>query len=81
MPAYVASLKQKLSDLSLPQSTKSSDTSSWPLRGERSKQILTKFALPWARQPQLAIAHGDGEWEKVQDVMTRFIFQAGVDFE
>jgi len=87
MSPYVANLKQKLSNLSLAQSAPSSATPSsgsapsWNLRGERSKQILTKFTPSWSRQSKSVTAPEDSEWEKVQDVMTRFIFQAGVDFE
>ncbi|KXN90933.1 Rho GTPase-activating protein 8 [Leucoagaricus sp. SymC.cos] len=86
MPLSSTNLKQRLSNLSLATSAPSSPTPngsfpSWPLRGDRSKQLLTKLTPPWAKRPQSPLTHDYDDWERVQDVMTKLIFQAGVDFE
>ncbi|KAF9451830.1 hypothetical protein P691DRAFT_723220 [Macrolepiota fuliginosa MF-IS2] len=86
MPPNPSNLKQRLGNLSLAPSAPSpppsnGSFSSWPLRGDKRKQLLNKLTPPWAKRPQSPLTHEYSDWERVQDVMTKFIFQAGVDFE
>ncbi|XP_006462937.1 hypothetical protein AGABI2DRAFT_186748 [Agaricus bisporus var. bisporus H97] len=80
------SLKQKLSNLSLAPSAPSAPSSSgpfssWPLRGDKRKQLFTKLTPPWAKPLRSPLTHEYHEWEGIQGVMAKLIFQAGVDFE
>ena len=76
------SLKQRLAALSLapssPASPYTSDSPrSPPLSGKRKA-----FAPPWTkRQPERPATEEQEARNKVQDVMGRVVFQAGVDFE
>ncbi|KAJ7065154.1 CDC42 rho GTPase-activating protein [Mycena belliarum] len=72
-----SSLKQRLAALSLAQSSPSSGPSS----PASPSSFRRKFTVPWARrQSSDEQIVSDGR-DNVEEVMTRMIFQAGVDFE
>ncbi|KAK7048891.1 Rho GTPase-activating protein 8 [Favolaschia claudopus] len=73
-PKAGTTLKQRLAALSLAQSSPASSPTS-------PSSFKRKFTAPWARK-QSVDNYGvpDGR-ENIEDVMGRFIFQAGVDFE
>ena len=76
MPPNTLTLKQRLAALSL------APSSPTPPLGSDSHSLISrrKFNPPWKRAPG---ATGDepGARDKVQEVMGKVIFQAGVDFE
>lgn len=77
-PQISASLKQKLSALSL--SSSSPSTSPDPAKGKRR----SVFPSSWRRHGETnsnAAPEIGHERERLQEVMSRLIFQAGVDFE
>lgn len=84
MPPSTLNLKQRLAALSLAPSSPTSpygpDTPRSPPPTPRRR---TLFNPPWSkRQNDTTMAGGEpGESELVQEVMTKMIFQAGVDFE
>ncbi|CAK5266962.1 unnamed protein product, partial [Mycena citricolor] len=77
-----ATLKQRLAALSLAQSSPSPGPSSPP----SASAFKRKFTAPWTAKRQrptedyVAFSHTAGR-DNVDDVLTRLIFQAGVDFE
>jgi Rho GTPase-activating protein 1 len=84
MPPNPLSLKQRLAALSNPPSSPTSphgqESPRLPL-GTRRKPF---FNAPWAKRQQYdnIVENGTyGESERVQEVMAKMIFQAGVDFE
>ncbi|KAJ6453094.1 hypothetical protein C8R45DRAFT_1039589 [Mycena sanguinolenta] len=67
-------LKQRLATLSLSQSS--------PASGPPSpSNFKRKFTAPWARKQSVEDYSVQDGRDNVEDVMARFIFQAGVDFE
>ncbi|KAF7297625.1 Rho GTPase-activating protein 8 [Mycena kentingensis (nom. inval.)] len=70
-----STLKQRLAALSNAQSAPSSPG---PLSPSALKR---KFTLPWGKRPAEASAHPASENDKLDEVISRMIFQAGVDFE
>lgn len=78
MPTNPLSLKQRLAALS---NAPSSPSPPYGTDAPKSPS-KRKFNAPWARRH--SFDHGDGEQasrDRVQDVMNKLIFQAGVDFE
>ncbi|KAJ6614790.1 hypothetical protein B0H10DRAFT_2043393 [Mycena sp. CBHHK59/15] len=69
-----ATLKQRLAALSLAQSSPSSGPAS-------PSSFRRKFTAPWARRQSSDDYVAQDGRDIVQEVMTRMIFQAGVDFE
>ncbi|KAJ6487245.1 CDC42 rho GTPase-activating protein [Mycena vitilis] len=67
-------LKQRLAALSLSQSSPSPGPSS-------PSSFRRKFTAPWARKQSSDDYVGQDGRDNVEDVMSRMIFQAGVDFE
>ncbi|KAJ7273775.1 hypothetical protein C8J57DRAFT_1127983 [Mycena rebaudengoi] len=69
-----ATLKQRLAALSLAQSS--------PANGPPSpSSFRRKFTVPWARRQSTDDSVVPDTRDNVQEVMSRMIFQAGVDFE
>ncbi|KAF7364686.1 Rho GTPase-activating protein 8 [Mycena venus] len=67
-------LKQRLAALSLAQSS--------PASGPPSpSSFKRKFTAPWARKQSVDDYGTQSDRDNVEEVMARFIFQAGVDFE
>lgn len=72
------SLKQRLATLSM---SASSPTSPHGMDAPRSPS-KRKFNAPWARRNTHESVEGDqGDSDRVQEVMSKMIFQAGVDYE
>ncbi|RDB14657.1 Rho GTPase-activating protein 8 [Hypsizygus marmoreus] len=74
------SLKQRLAALSISPSSPTAPNGPEP-RSPISLKRKTLFNPPWAKRSQHEARVTNGEAEMVQEVMTRMIFQAGVDFE
>lgn len=70
------SLKQRLAALSLAQSSPTSPLDSFASVGRRNP-----FNHPWKRSSFEAAGEELDARDKVQEVMSKVIFQAGVDFE
>ncbi|KAF9459209.1 RhoGAP-domain-containing protein [Collybia nuda] len=83
MPPNPLSLKQRLAALSNSPSSPTSPYGQEPLRSPIGTRRKPFFNAPWAkRQHETVVGNGAyGESEMVQQVMTKMIFQAGVDFE
>ncbi|TFK72299.1 Rho GTPase activation protein [Pluteus cervinus] len=86
MPPSNISLKQRLATLSLSPSSPTSPngpSSAPPLRSTFAAKRRALFTPPWSskRQPGGVLPPEMRDIEVVQEVMTRLIFQAGVDFE
>lgn len=79
MPPPV-SLKQRLAALSISPSSPTSPYGQEP-RSPLSVKRKTLFTPPWSKRQQHEPVTTNGASELVQEVMTRMIFQAGVDFE
>lgn len=78
MPPNI-SLKQRLAALSIAPSSATTPHGSDAAPKSPSRR---KFNAPWARRNTNEQAEGaPGERDKVQDVMHKLIFQAGVDYE
>lgn len=75
-------LKQRLANLSLANSAPSSPTSSHSTLRLPLLKKKTLFTPPWNRRvPDPAIGTEGESRERIQDVMGKLVFQAGVDFE
>lgn len=83
MPPNALSLKQRLAALSNSPSSPTSPYGQEPPRSPLGTRRKPFFNPPWAkRQHETFVGNGAyGESEKVQQVMAKMIFQAGVDFE
>ncbi|KAJ7506835.1 CDC42 rho GTPase-activating protein [Mycena galericulata] len=68
------SLKQRLAALSMAQSSPSSGPPS-------PSSFRRKFTAPWAKRQSTDDYTPQDGWDNVEEVMSRMIFQAGVDFE
>jgi Rho GTPase-activating protein 1 len=73
------SLKQRLAALSLASSSPTSPLDSSGHLSSISRRNI--FNHPWKRSPLDATGEESGARDKVQEVMGKVIFQAGVDFE
>ncbi|KAJ7037499.1 hypothetical protein C8F04DRAFT_413549 [Mycena alexandri] len=70
-------LKQRLAALSLAQSSPASGSSS----PSSPSSFRRKFTVPWARKQNSDDCVSQNGQDNVEEVMSRMIFQAGVDFE
>lgn len=76
------SLKQRLTALSLASSPPTSPTLSDSPRSPTFRRKPFNFNPPWVKRAQESTSNGGyGESEMVQEVLSKMIFQAGVDFE
>lgn len=77
MPPNPLNLKQRLAALSIAPSSPTT-----PYNGAETPKspARRKFNAPWARRNSHDQG-GEDERDKVQDVMNKLIYQAGVDFE
>ncbi|KAJ7228116.1 hypothetical protein B0H12DRAFT_232663 [Mycena haematopus] len=73
-PKVGTTLKQRLAALSMAQTSPSSGPPS-------PSSFRRKFVPPWARKQSADDYNPQDGRDNVEDVMARFIFQAGVDFE
>ncbi|KAH7923341.1 hypothetical protein BV22DRAFT_1036424 [Leucogyrophana mollusca] len=73
-------LKQRLAALSLAPSSPSAPLG-FPSSPSSPSSRRKIFNTPWKRNPQDATGDEPGARDKVQDVMSKVIFQAGVDYE
>lgn len=69
-----ATLKQRLAALSMAQSSPSSGPTS-------PSSFKRKFTAPWARKQSIDDYSAQDGRDNVEEVISRMIFQAGVDFE